>query len=504
MAHILAIDQGTTSTRCALVDQDANLKLQQREHRQIHPQPGWVEHDPLEIWNSTRQVIADCLSQHGTGQIAAVALTNQRETTLIWDRRTGRPFYNAIVWQDTRIRHACEQYAADSFSPVVTQKTGLPIATYFSAPKIRWILDHVDLARDAAAQGHALAGTIDSWLIWNLTGGPNGGRHLTDVTNASRTLLMNLRTLDWDDELLEFFNIPRSLLPRINPSSDPAAYGLTDPAGPIGASVPIAANLGDQQAALVGQCCFAPGEIKNTYGTGCFLLMNTGTTPVVSTRGLLTTVGYQFAGRPPVYALEGSIAVAGAAIQWLRDNLGIITQSAQVESLAAGVADNGGVYFVPAFSGLFAPYWRSDARGIIVGLSAHSTKAHIARAALESTAFQTLDVLSAMRQDCPITLQSLKADGGMSANGLLMQFQADLLDIPVVRCQSAETTTLGAAFAAGLAVGFWQDEDALPQTWRIDRSWRPTMSPSTRQRLHGQWQKAVERSLRWLSADEAQ
>jgi glycerol kinase len=503
MAHILAIDQGTTSTRCARVDRDANLTLAQREHRQIHPQPGWVEHDPLEIWNSTCQVITDCLSGTTPQRIAAIGLTNQRETTLVWDRRTGRPFYNAIVWQDTRTRQACQRDAAHAFASHITQKTGLPIATYFSAPKIRWILDHVDAARAAADQGNALAGTIDSWLIWNLTGGPKGGRHLTDVTNAGRTLLMDLRTLDWDDQLLEFFNIPRALLPRIVPSSDPCAYGLTDPAGPVGASLPITADLGDQQAALVGQCCFAPGEIKNTYGTGCFLLMNTGTSPVVSTRGLLTTVGYQFAGRPPIYALEGSIAVAGAAVQWLRDNLNFFAKSAEVEPLASGAGDNGGVYFVPAFSGLFAPYWRSDARGLIVGLTAHCTKAHIARAALESTAFQTLDVLAAMRQDCSIALQSLKADGGMSANELLMQFQADLLGIPVVRCRSTETTTLGAAFAAGLAVGFWPDENALRNTWRIDRTWRPAMPESTRQRLHGHWQKAVERSMGWLSPDEA-
>lgn len=502
MAHVLAIDQGTTSTRCALVDQGANLKISQREHRQIFPRPGWVEHDPVEIWHAAQFIISDCLSQTTARQIAAIGLTNQRETTLLWDRRTGRPFHNAIVWQDTRTRQACEQYAAHPFASRITQKTGLPVATYFSAPKIRWILDHVDAARLAAAQGHAMAGTIDSWLIWNLTGGHNGGRHLTDVTNAGRTLLMDLRTLDWDDELLEFFDIPRALLPRIIPSSDPSAYGQTDPAGPLGASVPITADLGDQQAALVGQCCFAPGEIKNTYGTGCFLLLNTGTEPVVSTRGLLTTVGYQFAGRPPIYALEGSIAVAGSAVQWLRDNLGLFSKSAEIETLASSVPDNGGVYLVPAFSGLFAPWWRSDARGLIAGLTAHSTKAHLARAALESTAFQTLDVLDAMRQDCPIPLQSLKADGGMSANELLMQFQADLLGIPVVRCQSAETTTLGAAFAAGLAVGFWPDENSLRKTWRIDRTWQPAMSITIRRQLHCRWQKAVERSMNWLTPDE--
>lgn len=501
MAHILAIDQGTASTRCALVDRDANLILSQREHRQIFPQPGWVEHDPLEIWRSTQQVIAESLSHTTIRQIAAIGLTNQRETIIVWDRRTGRPFYNAIVWQDTRTRQACEQYAAHPNASDIAHKTGLPIAAYFSAPKIRWILDHVQPARIAAAQGHALAGTVDSWLIWNLTGGPNGGRHLTDVTNASRTLLMDLRTLDWDDQLLEFFDIPRAILPRIIPSSDPSAYGQTDPAGPLGAAIPITADLGDQQAALVGQCCFAAGEIKNTYGTGCFLLMNTGTSPIHSKRGLLTTVGYQFAGRPPIYALEGSIAVAGAAVQWLRDNLNFFANSSEIEALAARVPDNGGVYFVPAFSGLFAPYWRSDARGVIAGLTAHSTKAHIARAALESTAFQTLDVLEAMREDCPAELQSLKADGGMSANGLLMQFQADLLGIPVVRCRSTQTTTLGAAFAAGLATGFWPDENALRQTWRIDRAWQSQMDEPTRRRLHHRWLKAVERSMGWLNSE---
>lgn len=505
MSYIIAIDQGTTSTRCALVDRQANLVLSQREHRQIFPQPGRVEHDPMEIWQSTRQVIADCLSRNRADprQIPAIGLTNQRETVILWDRRTGRPLYNAIVWQDTRTRQMCERWSAHPDAPRITQKTGLPIATYFSAPKIRWILDHVDIAREAVDRGYALAGTVDSWLIWNLTGGPDGGRHLTDVTNAGRTLLMNLHTLNWDAELLDFFNIPREILPRIIASSDPSAYGRTSPDGPFAAAVPIMADLGDQQAALVGQCCFAPGEIKNTYGTGCFLLLNTGLAPIISSRGLLTTVGYQFAGQRPVYALEGSIAVAGAVVQWLRDNLNLFEHSRDIEALAAGVPDNGGVCFVPAFSGLFAPYWRSDARGLIVGLTAHSTKAHIARAALESTAFQTLDVLEAMRRDCPIELQSLKADGGMSANELLMQFQADLLGIPVVRCQSAETTTLGAAFAAGLAAGFWPDPESLRKTWRIDRAWTPRMDQPARRRLYQHWQMAVERSMNWLSPEEA-
>ena len=498
---IAAIDQGTTSTRCILFDGAGRPCGQaQREHRQLYPQPGWVEHDPIEIWDTTQAVIRAALAaaDAGPGSVSAVGITNQRETTLLWNRHTGRPYHHAIVWQDTRTRDLCDALAADAGPDRFRALTGLPLATYFAGPKLRWLLDHVPGARADAERGDALFGTVDSWLIWQLTGGPEGGLHVTDVTNASRTLLMNLHTLDWDDQLLAALDVPRAALPRILPSGHRTAYGVTRPDGPFGAAVPVCGALGDQQAALVGQACLAPGEAKNTYGTGCFMLLNTGTQPVASESGLLTTVAYQFGDRPAVYALEGSIAVAGALVQWLRDNLGIIAHSAEVEALARTVDDNGGVYIVPAFSGLFAPYWRSDARGIIVGLTRYANKGHLARAALEATAFQTREVLDAMRRDSGVELKVLKVDGGMVVNELLMQFQADILGVPVVRPRVAETTALGAAYTAGLAAGFWATPDELRGQWMAERTWWPEMPAPARDRLMATWRKAVERTYGWL------
>jgi len=505
--YIASIDQGTTSTRCILFDRAGPVATSQKEHRQICPQPGWVEHDPIEIWDATQHVIRQAIAKAAAApaDIAAVAIANQRETTILWDKHTGRPYTNAIVWQDTRTRDICDALAADASPDRFRPIAGLPIATYFSASKIRWILDNFPDARQAADKGSALFGTIDSWLIWNLTGGPNGGLHLTDPTNASRTLLMNLHTLTWDDSLLDAFRIPRNILPTIVPSSIPigtrqSAIGnpTTRPDGPFSASIPIAGILGDQQAALVGHACFQPGQLKNTYGTGCFMLLNTGQRIVHSKAGLLSTVAYQFAGATPVYALEGSIAVTGSLVQWLRDNLGLIMHASDIEHLAASVPDNGGVYFVPAFSGLFAPYWRSDARGVIVGLTRHATKAHLARAVLEATAYQVRDVLEAMRADCGADPTCLKVDGGMSTNNLLMQFQADILNLPLTRPTFQETTALGAAYAAGLAVGFWSAFDDLRANRQADKTWRPAMDPQARDRLYGMWKKAVERSLAWV------
>jgi glycerol kinase len=497
MTHtIAAIDQGTTSTRCILFDHAGRPCGQaQREHRQIYPQPGWVEHDPLEIWEVTQAVIRAALAAAGAGPrgIVAVGITNQRETTLLWNRRTGRPYANAVVWQDTRTRDLCDALAADGGPDRFRALTGLPLATYFSGPKLRWLLDHVPGARADAERGEALFGTVDSWLIWQLT-----GVHVTDVTNASRTLLMSLHTLDWDDDLLAALEVPRATLPRIVPSSHPTAYGVTRAGGPFRAAVPVCGALGDQQAALVGQACLAPGEAKNTYGTGCFMLLNTGPQPVASHSGLLTTVAYQFGEQPAVYALEGSIAVSGALVQWLRDNLGLIAHSGEIEPLARSVDDNGGVYIVPAFSGLFAPYWRSDARGIIAGLTRYANKGHLARAALEATAFQTLEVLDAMRRDASVELTVLKVDGGMVVNELLMQFQADILGVPVVRPRVTETTALGAAYAAGLAAGFWNSPDTLRAQWAADRAWQPAMAPAERDRLVFGWHKAVQRTFGWL------
>jgi glycerol kinase len=497
--YIGALDQGTTSTRFIVFDAAGReVARRQLEHAQILPRPGWIEHDPIEIAARVNEVMAGALRTAGlTGRdLAAIGITNQRETTVVWNPHTGAPWCNAIVWQDTRTDRL-----ADALAPHrarLCELTGLPPSTYFSALKLQWILDHVDGVRRAAERGDALFGTIDSWVVWNLTGGPDGGLHVTDVTNASRTQLLNLRTLDWDDELLGLFGIPRRMLPAICPSSTPSGFGATRANGPVAAAVPLAGNLGDQHAALVGQACFAPGEAKNTYGTGNFMLLNTGAQIVPSKAGLLTTLGYSFDGARPVYALEGSIAVTGAAVQWLRDQLEIIRSAAEIEALAARVDDTGGVYFVPAFSGLFAPYWRPDARGAIVGLSRFHTKAHLARAALEAICFQTRDVLDAMVRDSGVQLEVLKVDGGATVNNLLMQLQADILGVPVVRPVVTETTALGAAYAAGLAVGFWQNLDALKRQWSADREWTPRWSTDQREAAYRNWTKAVERSLGWI------
>ena len=494
--YIGALDQGTTSTRFMVFDRGGRVvSTHQEEHRQIFPKPGWVEHDALEIWERSRQVISKGLQRGGLRPVdlAAVGITNQRETAVVWERATGKPIHNAIVWQDTRTADLCNELAAEGGPDRFRKQTGLPLATYFAGPKAAWLLDNVAGARARAAAGELLFGTIDSWLVWNLTGGPSGGRHVTDVTNASRTLLMNLATLDWDDELLEAMGVPRPTLPEIRPSSE--VYGpAVDPLD----GIPISGILGDQQAALFGQACFDVGDAKNTYGTGCFMLLNTGADPVHSRNGLLTTVAYQIGGEPAAYALEGSIAIAGALVQWLRDNLGIIESAPEVEALARSVDDNGGVYFVPAFSGLFAPHWRSDARGVIAGLTRFVNKGHLARAALEATAFQTREVLDAMNLDSGVDLTSLKVDGGMVFNELLMQFQADQLGVPVMRPVVAETTALGAAYAAGLAVGFWEDVDDLRANWGLDQQWDPTASGSQRDELFAQWKKAVSRTLDWV------
>lgn len=496
MAHfVLAIDQGTTSTRCMIFDHSgAIVALAQKEHQQIYPRAGWVEHDPTEIWIRTQEVISSALSQGqiNVNDLAAIGITNQRETTVLWERTTGRPAHNAIVWQDTRTDQLCQALAMDGGQDRFREKVGLPLATYFSGPKIRWLLDNVEGLRAKADKGELLFGTIDSWLIWNLSGGASGGVHVTDVTNASRTMLMNLHTLDWDEDMLAVMGIPRAILPTIRPSSQ--VYGTAQ--GALG-GIPIAGDLGDQQAALFGQTCYDAGEAKNTYGTGCFMLLNTGTQAVQSQHGLLTTLGYQMGGQPAVYALEGSIAIAGALVQWLRDNLGLIEKSAEVEALASQVSDNGGIYFVPAFSGLYAPYWRSDARGVIVGMTRYANRAHIARAALEATAYQTREVLEAMNKDSGVALTALKVDGGMVFNDILMQFQADILGVPVVRPTISETTSLGAAYAAGLAVGFWSELGELRAKWGVDREWQPTMSADQREALYAQWKKAVTRTFDW-------
>ena len=494
--YIGALDQGTTSTRFMVFDHSGEVvSSHQEEHRQIFPQPGWVEHDAAEIWERSRLVVRKGLERGGlrSADLVAVGITNQRETAVVWDRTTGRPIHNAIVWQDTRTADLCDELAGQIGPDRFRSKTGLPLATYFAGPKVSWLLDHVAGARERAEAGELLFGTIDSWELWNLTGGASGGRHLTDVTNASRTLLMDLRTLDWDKELLDAIGVPRAMLPEIRPSSE--VYGpAVDPLD----GVPIAGILGDQQAALFGQTCFNVGEAKNTYGTGCFMLLNTGTEPVTSQNGLLTTVAYQVGSSPAVYALEGSIAIAGALVQWLRDNLEIIESAPEVEALARSVDDNGGVYFVPAFSGLFAPHWRSDARGVIAGLTRFATRGHVARAALEATAFQTREVLDAMDLDSGVDLMSLKVDGGMVFNELLMQFQADQLGVPVMRPVVAETTALGAAYAAGLAVGYWEDFDDLRANWGLDNQWDPMASGSARDELFAQWTKAVSRTLDWV------
>jgi glycerol kinase len=489
--YVAALDQGTTSTRCILFDQLGQIAgSDQREHRQIYPKPGWVEHDPLEIWERTQQVMRGALEKSGVAatDVAAVGITNQRETAVVWEKSTGKPVFNAIVWQDTRTDTICNELAKDGGQDRLRAKTGLPLATYFSGPKIKWILDNVPGAREKAEAGDLLFGNIDTWIIWNLT-----GAHVTDVTNASRTLLMNLASLDWDDEILSLLNIPRVMLPDIRSSSE--IYGQAR--GSMG-GIPVAGDLGDQQAALFGQTCYNPGEAKNTYGTGCFMLMNTGETLVPSRSGLLTTLGYKIGDQKAVYALEGSIAITGALVQWLRDNLGLIEKSSDVETLARTVEDNGGIYFVPAFSGLFAPYWRSDARGAIVGMTRYVNRGHIARAALEATAYQTREVLEAMEKDSGVKLTSLKVDGGMVFNELLMQFQADMLSVPVIRPKVAETTALGAAYAAGLAIGFWKNFDELRANWGRDKEWQPLLESTLRESLYAGWKKAVTRTFDWV------
>ncbi|HKN96431.1 MAG TPA: glycerol kinase GlpK [Pseudonocardiaceae bacterium] len=499
-----AVDQGTTSTRFMIFDHGGReIGRHQLEHEQILPQAGWVEHDPTEIWERTRSVVQSALNNAGlqASDLAAVGITNQRETAVVWNRKTGRPYYNAIVWQDTRTDRIASALDRDERGQTIRRKAGLPPATYFSGGKIQWIMENVDGVREAAEAGDAIFGNTDSWLLWNLTGGVDGGVHVTDPTNASRTMLMNLETLDWDEELLGFFGIPRSMLPAIKPSSNPDLYGTTRRDGPFGGEIGLAGDLGDQQAATVGQVCFEPGTAKNTYGTGNFLLLNTGEDLVRSQHGLLTTVCYQFGGTKPVYALEGSIAVTGSAVQWLRDQLGIISGAAESESLARQVQDNGGVYFVPAFSGLFAPYWRSDARGAIVGLSRYNTNAHLARATLESICYQTKDVVDAMEQDSGVTLDVLRVDGGITANKLCMQLQADILGVPVSKPVVAETTALGAAYAAGLAVGFWQNTDELTSNWNEDERWQPTWDDEQRSKGYVGWRKAVDRTLDWVDVD---
>ncbi len=498
---VAAIDQGTTSTRCIVFNHDgAEVARHQLEHEQILPRAGWVEHDPVEIWERTSSVLMSVLNKADltAKEIGALGITNQRETSLVWNRRTGRPYCNAIVWQDTRTDKIASALERDGRGEVIRRKAGLPPATYFSGGKLKWMLDNVDGVRAAAESGDALFGTADTWLLWNLTGGPRGGVHVTDVTNASRTMLMNLETLDWDDELLSFFGVPRQMLPTIAPSSPRQPYGVTRETGPVGGEVPITGMLGDQHAAMVGQVCLAEGEAKNTYGTGNFLLLNTGETIVRSKHGLLTTVCYQFGDARPVYALEGSIAVTGAAVQWLRDQLGVISGAAQSEALARQVADNGGVYFVPAFSGLFAPYWRSDARGAIVGLSRFNTNAHLARATLEAICYQSRDVVDAMAADSGVRLEELKVDGGVTGNDLCMQIQADVLGVDVVRPVVAETTALGAAYAAGLAVGFWADPSDLRANWQEDKRWTPAWSDDQRAEGYAGWRKAVQRTLDWV------
>jgi len=497
--YVAAIDQGTTSTRCILFDHAGNIvAVDQKEHEQIYPKPGWVEHDAMEIWERTQRVIREALEKSGAdvADIAAIGVTNQRETAVVWERETGRPVHNAIVWQDTRTDAICNELVDSGGASTslgtgqdrLRAKTGLPLATYFSGPKIKWILDNVPGAREQAEKGDLLFGNMDTWIIWNLT-----GAHVTDVSNASRTLLMDLKTLAWDEEILKLLDIPRSMLPKICSSSE--VYGTAR--GSLG-GVPVAGDLGDQQAALFGQTCYTTGEAKNTYGTGCFMLLNTGTQPVLSKNGLLTTLGYKIGDQPAIYALEGSIAIAGALVQWLRDNLGMIEKSADVETLARSVDDNGGIYFVPAFSGLFAPYWRSDARGALVGMTRYINKGHIARAVLEATAYQTREVLDAMEKDSGVKLTALKVDGGMVFNELLMQFQADILDVPVIRPKVAETTALGAAYAAGLAVGFWKDYDELRANWGKDKEWKPSMPAEKRDTLFTGWKKAVTRTFDWI------
>ena len=496
---IAAIDQGTTSSRCIVFDRDGRIvSVGQKEHEQIFPEPGWVEHDAAEIWANVQEVVSEALDKAGITRddVRALGITNQRETTLLWDRATGEPVHNAIVWQDTRTDALCRELGRNVGQDRFRRETGLPLASYFAGPKIRWLLDNVEGLRERAEAGEILFGTMDSWVVWNLTGGPDGGVHVTDVTNASRTLLMNLRTLDWDPRICESIGVPMAVLPEIRSSAE--VYG--EARGAL-EGVPVASALGDQQAALFGQTCFSPGEAKSTYGTGTFLLLNTGSEAVNSYNGLLTTVGYRIGDQDPVYALEGSIAVTGSLVQWMRDQMGLINSAAEIETLASSVEDNGGAYFVPAFSGLFAPYWRSDARGVIAGLTRYVTKAHIARAVLEATAWQTREIVDAMEKDSGVELTALKVDGGMTSNNLLMQYISDVLDAPVVRPMVAETTCLGAAYAAGLAVGFWPDTDALRANWRRAAEWTPRMAADARERENKNWLKAVERTMGWIEEE---
>jgi len=499
--YVAAIDQGTTSTRFMVFDHGGNVvAVDQKEHQQIYPKPGWLEHDPLEIWARTQEVIQGALEKGNISakEIVALGVTNQRETTVVWNKNTGKPIYNAIVWQDTRTDTIINELARDGGQDRFREKTGLPLATYFSGPKLKWILDNVEGTRSKADKGELLFGNIDSWIIWNLT-----NQHVTDVTNASRTMLMDIHTLDWDDEILRVLDIPRWILPEIRSSSEIYGYvgagsrSIPAQGWPL-QGIPVSGDLGDQHAALFGQTCFDPGEAKNTYGTGCFMLLNTGEKPVPSKSGLLTTLGYKIGDQKAVYALEGSIAITGALVQWLRDNLGLIGSSAEVEALAGSVEDNGGIYFVPAFSGLFAPYWKSDARGAILGMTRYVNKGHIARAALEATAYQTREVLDAMEADSGVKLTALKVDGGMVFNELLMQFQSDILDVPVIRPRVAETTALGAAYAAGLAVGFWKDYDELRANWGREKEWLPAMDTNLRKKLYSDWKKAVTRTFDWV------
>ncbi|MFD2420236.1 glycerol kinase GlpK [Amycolatopsis pigmentata] len=499
MPYVAAVDQGTTSTRAMIFDHSGRVvSSEQREHEQIFPQAGWVEHNAGEIWENTRRVTADALAKADLrgSDIVAVGVTNQRETTLVWDRTTGEPVHNAIVWQDTRTNKIIEELGAlGGGQERYRAKTGLPLATYFSGPKIKWILDNVDGARERAEAGELLFGNMDTWLLWNMTGGTDGGVHVTDPTNASRTLLMDLDTLNWDAGIASDMGIPESMLPEIRSSSE--EYGQVRERGVL-AGVPIAGILGDQQAATFGQACLSPGEAKNTYGTGNFVLLNTGTEKVMSENGLLTTVCYKIGSNETVYALEGAIAVTGALVQWLRDNLGMISTAGEIEALAGTVEDNGGAYFVPAFSGLFAPYWRSDARGAILGLTRFVNKGHLARAVLEATAYQTREVIEAMNADSGVPLKSLKVDGGMVVNELLMQFQADILGVPVIRPVVSETTALGSAYAAGLATGFWKSEDDIRNNWAQDHEWTPDMAESRRDALYRQWKKAVTKTFDWV------
>ncbi|WP_059008548.1 glycerol kinase GlpK [Streptomyces specialis] len=495
--YVAAIDQGTTSSRCIVFDHDGRIvSVDQKEHEQIFPKPGWVEHNAAEIWTNVQEVVAGALekAQITKEQVQAIGITNQRETTLLWDRTTGEPVHNAIVWQDTRTDALCRELGRNVGQDRFRRETGLPLSSYFAGPKIRWLLDNVEGLRERAERGDILFGTMDSWVIWNLTGGPDGGVHVTDVTNASRTLLMSLRSMEWDERICASIGVPTAVLPEIRSSAE--VYGTAKGGALDG--VPVASALGDQQAALFGQTCFEVGEAKSTYGTGTFLLMNTGNEAINSYAGLITTVGYRIGDQAPVYALEGSIAVTGALVQWMRDQMGLINSAAEIETLALTVEDNGGAYFVPAFSGLFAPYWRSDARGVIAGLTRYVTKAHIARAVLEATAWQTREIVDAMKKDSGVELTALKVDGGMTSNNLLMQNISDFLDAPVVRPMVSETTCLGAAYAAGLAVGFWSGTDELRANWRRAAEWNPQMDPAARDREYQFWLKAVQRTMGWL------